>query len=68
MTGSELVDKFYSANLGYLKRNPNRQDLNRNHDRDRASIVLFLLGLIETVYIMNPNNTDPAIPEFLDVN
>ena len=66
MTGPELVDKFYSANLSYLKRNPNMHD--SYLDCNRASIVLFLLGLIETVYIMNPNNTDPAIPEFLDVN
>lgn len=66
MTGPELVDKFYSANLSYLKASSNRQDLTR--DRGRASIVLFLLGLVETVYIMDPNNTHPIIPEFLDVN
>ncbi|KKM07072.1 hypothetical protein LCGC14_1737660 [marine sediment metagenome] len=66
MTGHELVDRFYSVNLSYLKWNPNRRDLKRDHDR--ISIVLFLLGLIETVYIMDPNNTHPDIPEFLNVN
>lgn len=68
MTGPELVGRFYFANLSYLKAIPNRQDHTRDHDRGRASIVLFLLGLVETVYIMDPNNTHPIIPEFLDVN
>lgn len=65
MTGPELVDKFYSVNLRYLEWGAEEPAIAAH---DRAPIVLFLLGLIETVYIMDPNNTDPVVQEFLDVN
>ncbi len=59
MTGFELVNLYYEANLKYLEHHSDR--FNRLH-------VLFLLGLIETAYIVNPLETSPKIPEFLDAN
>ena len=62
MTGYELVSSFYSVNLSYLENHPS------NDDFDRASLVLFLLGLIETVYIKDPGYIHPSISEHLNAN
>lgn len=62
MTGYELTSAFYSVNLDYLKNHSN------SDDPDHASLELFLLGLIETVYIKNPHNIHPTVLAFLDAN
>ncbi len=62
MTGYELISTFYSVNLDYLENHPN------SDDPDHVSLELFLLGLIETVYIKNPYNIHPTIITFLDAN
>lgn len=62
MTGYELTSAFYSVNLDYLK---NHFD---SSGPDHVSLELFLLGLIETVYIKNPHNIHPVILTFLNAN
>lgn len=62
MTGFKLVNKFYLVNLNYLRHYPFRDD------SDQDALKLFLLGLIETVYIKDPHNTDPEILKFLNAN
>lgn len=63
MTGHELVGQFYYPNLSYLE---NHRPVDHP---DYTSLVLFLVGLIETAYIIsNPPNVHPDVVEFLNVN
>lgn len=62
MTGYKLTSMFYFVNLDYLKNNPDSSDPRRAH------LVLFLLGLIETVHIKDPDNIHPTISTFLNAN
>jgi len=60
MTGHELVSKFYLANLEYLKRHSSV------NDPERESLVLFLLGMMETTSLRYDTSND--ILEFLNDN
>ncbi len=61
MTGHELVDRFYLANLSYMENHPNSPDC--------IPLTLFLLGLIETaVYVSDTNDVHPKVLEFFNAN
>lgn len=62
MTGLELVDTFYAVNLNYLNNFSNFNDIERDY------LVLFLLGLVETVYFLDSGSIHSLIPEYLNAN
>lgn len=61
MTGYELVNRFYLANLNYMDTHPDSPDC--------IPLALFLLGLIETaIYVADTNDVHPEVLDFFDAN